>query len=297
MIMTVPMSHHRLTCLDPQGKHEIVYTQWGDPNNQNVVLCVHGLLRNRRDFDHLAMALATEYRVICPDLPGRGDSDWLSQPEAYTSYVYIVDMVTLLAEIRAKQTIWIGTSLGGLIGMMLASQSQSPISHLILNDIGPLIPQTGLTHIANKLKNGIPSFPSLEAVEQFFRTVHSQFGPLTTEQWQHLARHGSRLAESGLYHLAYDPKVAYSFQDTVNDKKAEDIELWAAWQAIHCPILLLHGEKSALLLPEIIEKMQVTKPEMKKITFPEVGHAPALMAEEQIMAIRHWLDQHVKKTA
>ena len=280
-----PMSQHYFTSTASTDTHRIAYTHWGDPTNPKVLICVHGLTRNSRDFDNLAATLVSHYRVICPDMAGRGQSDWLSHPEQYTAEVYLADMLALLKYLNLKQVDWLGTSMGGLIGMMLAAQQPPLIRHLILNDIGPFIPKEGLIPIVQKLTQVPPQFAALAEAEQFLRLTHSQFGPLTDGQWQHLTQHSTRLNKDGYYYLAYDPQIAHNFKSIADS----DIDWWSIWQMVSCPVLLLHGEQSILLSKETIDQMQTIHPQMKVVTFPGIGHAPALMAEEQINLIQAWL--------
>ncbi len=279
------MTYHYFTSTTSADTHRIAYTHWGDSTNPNVLLCLHGLTRNSRDFDKLATTLASHYRIICPDAAGRGNSDWLTHPHEYNSNVYIADMLALLAHLNLSQVDWLGTSMGGLVGMTLAAVDHSPIRRLILNDIGPFVPKTGLTTIAQRLNQPAPCFTSLSEAEQFLRTVHSQFGPLTDNQWQHLTQHSTRRTETGHYRLAYDPKISHNFQAAADS----NIDLWSIWQAIRCPVLVLHGEQSTLLSKETIAQMQATHPQIQAVTFKGIGHAPALMADEQIAVIQEWL--------
>ena len=250
-----------------------------------VLICIHGLTRNSRDFDSLAAVLASHYRAICPDVVGRGQSDWLSHPEQYTSEVYLADMLALLKHLNLKQVDWLGTSMGGLIGMILAAQQPQLIRRLVLNDIGPFIPKDSLIPLTQRLTQSPPQFTALSEAEQFLRLIHSQFGPLTDSQWQHLTQHSTQLHEDGYYCLAYDPKIAHTFQSAADS----DTDLWSTWQMLRCPVLLLHGEQSLLLSTTTIAQMQKTCPQLRVVTFSGIGHAPALMAEEQINVIQEWL--------
>ena len=280
-----PMSQHYFTSTTSTDTHRIAYTHWGDPNNHKVLIGVHGLTRNSRDFDSLAAVLASHYRVICPDVVGRGQSDWLSHPEQYTSEVYLADMLALLKHLNLKQVDWLGTSMGGLIGMLLAAQQPQLIRRLILNDIGPFIPKESLIPLTQRLTQSPPQFTALSEAEQFLRLIHSQFGPLTDGQWQHLTQHSTQFHENGYYCLAYDPKIAHIFQSAADS----DTDLWSTWRMLRCPVLLLHGEQSLLLSSTTIAQMQKIHPQLKVVTFPGIGHAPALMAEEQINVIQEWL--------
>jgi pimeloyl-ACP methyl ester carboxylesterase len=280
------MTTHHFTCTDPHGTHNIAYSQWGNPNNPNVVVCLHGLTRNRHDFDYLAPALASDYQVICLDVAGRGDSDWLAHPEDYNYSVYVADMLALLEHLSIGTLDLVGTSMGGLIGIMLAAQPNSPIRRLVLNDVGPTIPKTALLRLAIYLRQPLPHFSSVSEVEQRLRTIHAPFGPLTDAQWHHLAQHSVQLTKDGNYRIAYDPKMVYPFKQG----KIEDFNLWSTWELIQCPILVLHGEQSDVLLNQTMTKMQASHPHTQVITFPGIGHAPALMDEQQIQVIKEWLN-------
>ncbi len=273
-----------MICPDSQGSHTLAYTEWGEPDNSKVLICLHGLTRNGRDFDTLASVLSTDYRVLCIDIAGRGQSDWLSQPENYTYETYVTDMLVLLEHLHLTKIDLVGTSMGGLIGMFLAARPASPISKLVINDIGALVPKTGLQRIAKYLNQPRPQFATLQEVEKYCRIVHMLFGNLTNVQWQHLAKHSVKAVTGGGYRLRYDPAIAIPFKGEL-----EDIDLWSIWEQVRCPVLVLHGEKSDLLSPQIIQKMQAKHPLTQTVTFPEVGHAPPLMSEEQIAVVKSWL--------
>jgi pimeloyl-ACP methyl ester carboxylesterase len=282
--MNTTMTHHRFTCADPHGSHTIVYTQRGDVDNPQVLICLHGLTRNARDFDALAAAMSPDYRVLCIDVAGRGQSDWLRQPEDYSYAVYVADMLALLEHLQISRIDLVGTSMGGHIGMFLAAQSHSLVRRLVMNDIGPYVPRSGLLRIARHLTQPPPYFPTLEVAEQYCRLVHAQFGSLPDACWQHITRHSIRGAGRG-YRLCYDPNIALPF----NPETLEEINLWSVWEEVRCPVLVLHGEKSDLLSEEIIRQMTVKHPLTQSVTFPEVGHAPALMEEKQIKVVKEWL--------
>src|SRR5574338_839749 len=188
--------HRRVQCLAPHGLHHMAYTEWGDPANPAVLVCVHGLTRNGRDFDFLARALADRYRVVCPDVAGRGRSDWLPVKEDYVLPTYAADMVTLIARLDAEQVHWVGTSMGGLIGMVLASLPGNPITRLVLNDVGPVLTKLSLARIGEYVGRD-PLFPDLPAAEALIRMVSAPFGALTDAQWPHLTEHAVKPAEGG----------------------------------------------------------------------------------------------------
>ncbi len=281
------MTEHSVLSLGPHGFHKIAYTAWGDPANQRAVVCVHGLTRNGRDFDVLAKALAPRYRAICPDLPGRGHSHWLTVPADYRLPTYLADMAIVIARLDVEQVDWIGTSLGGILGIMLAAQPNSPIRKLVVNDIGAFVSRTAIEPIKSYVGQD-PEFSDLKALEAYLREVHAPVGPLSDEQWQHLARHGARHdPESGAWRLHYDPALAEPFKDAFDS----DVDMWPLWEAITCPVLILRGAESDILSKDIAEEMLTRGPVAELIEFPGVGHAPMLMDPRQIDAVREWLDR------
>lgn len=247
-------------------------------------MCVHGLTRNGRDFDFLAAALAQDHRVVCPDVVGRGCSDWLDVKEDYSYTTYCTDTAALMAWLRVEHVDWVGTSMGGLIGMLLAAQPQSPIRRLVLNDVGPFIPKSALERIAGYVGTD-PRFDGLAQVEAYLREVTGGFGPLNDEQWDHLVRYSVREMADGQYALMYDPAIALAFRPAARD----DIDLWAVWDKVQCPVLVLRGGESDLLLADTVAQMQTRSPQTEVVEFGGVGHAPALMAQEQIDVVRDWL--------
>jgi pimeloyl-ACP methyl ester carboxylesterase len=270
--------------LGPHGFHRIVYFEWGDPANNQVVVCVHGLTRRGRDFDFLARTLEDRYRVICVDLPGRGNSDWLPVAADYQPSTYVQDMAALIARLDVERVDWIGISLGGLIGMRLAEQPNSPIGRLVLVDIGGYIGRPALERIAGVVSRS-PSFPNLAALEAYLREVSAPYGPLTDEQWDHIAHYGSRQDADGAWRLHYDPCIAEPFREGF----AEPVDLWSLWQVVSCPVLVLRGKDSDVLLEETAERMRVLKPSMQLIEFAGVGHPPMLLDEQQTRPVREWL--------
>lgn len=272
--------------LGPHGFHRTVYYEWGDAANPRVLICVHGLTRNGRDFDFLAQALADDYRVICPDVVGRGKSQWLAQQLDYGYPLYLSDMTALIARSGAEQVDWVGTSMGGLIGMMLAAQPGTPLRKLVINDVGPLVPKAALDRIATYVgKAG--SFPDIRSIELGLRVVLAPFGPLTNEQWAHLATHSALRNADGSYALAYDPAIALAFQGV-----QQDVVLWQMWDAVRCPTLVLRGSQSDLLLRDTALEMTRRGPRAQLREIDGVGHAPALMNAEQIGMVRDFLRQN-----
>lgn len=269
--------------LSAAGFHNIAYTEWGDPNAFRTIICCHGLTRNGRDFDALAARLARYARVICPDIVGRGRSDWLRDPAHYAYPQYCADMNALIARLDVAELDWVGTSMGGLIGMTLAAQPGTPIRRLVVNDVGPFVPKAALLRISDYV--GLDNrFSSLAAVETHLRKVLAPFGPLTDAQWQHLVAHGHRQRPDGTFGLAYDPAIAINVKMAV-----QDWDLWPVWDRIGVPTLLFRGADSDLLLPQTAEEMTQRGPRAKLVTWPGLGHAPALMAPDQIGQIEAWL--------
>jgi len=275
---------HQLRCLGPHGFHRVTYYEWGDAENPRVVVCAHGLTRNGRDFDILARALAPQFRVVCPDVAGRGLSQWLAHKQDYGYLVYLADMAAVVARTGADQVDWIGTSMGGLIGMMLAAQPETPIRRLLLNDVGPFIPRAALERLAQYVGKA-PSFATLHELEQYLRIVMAPFGALTDEQWHHFATHSYCRNDDGSLSLSYDPEIAQAFAGPL-----QDVVLWPVWDAIRCPTLVVRGKESDLLLRETAEEMTRRGPKAQLVEFDGIGHAPALMAEDQVTIVREFLE-------
>lgn len=280
------MRERTVQCFSPAGLHRMAYTEWGDPRNPKVLVCVHGLTRCGRDFDYLAASLESEYRVICPDVVGRGRSEWLRDKTIYGMQQYVADMVTLVARIDAEQVAWLGTSMGGLIGMFLAAQANTPIRRLILNDVGPVITAVSLKRIGEYVGKD-PRFDTIEQAEQFVRLVSATFGPHDDAQWRHLTEHVVRTAADGKVEFRYDPGIAESYRQTAGG--GEDVELWPFYEMIHCPTLVLRGETSDLLRRETVQQMTERGPRAKSLEIPGVGHAPTFMNDAQVAVVRDYL--------
>jgi pimeloyl-ACP methyl ester carboxylesterase len=273
-----------LDCLGPHGFHRLAYWEWSGPSGARTVICAHGLTRNGRDFDALAEALSVQRRVVCPDFPGRGQSPWLADPADYGYPLYLADMAALIARLDVADIDWVGTSMGGLVGMALAAQPGSPIRRLVINDIGPLIAKEGLARIGSYVGRD-PSFRDAGELEVTLRQVAASFGPLSDAQWHHLAAIGTRHKPDGSLGFAYDPHIGDAFRNA----PAEDIDLWSQWDRISCPTLVLRGAQSDLLRAADAGAMTRRGPKARLVEFPGIGHAPALMADDQIAAIRDFL--------
>lgn len=283
------MSYRQKTvqCLSPSGLHRLAYREWGHPDRPRVLICVHGLTRNGRDFDRLAAALSDEWRVICPDIVGRGDSDWLSDPLHYALPQYLSDLITLIARLDVERVDWLGTSMGGLIGMLLASQPGSPIERLILNDVGPWIPAAALQRLATYVGR-TPVWSSPDVAERYFREIHASFGALSDADWRQLAHSSIVEREDGTWAQKLDPAIAIPFHA---QSLETDVDLWAVYERISCATLALRGAHSDLLTSEAWRQMGQRGPRARLIEYPDAGHAPMLATEAQIEPIRAFLSE------
>lgn len=276
-------------CLSPAGLHKMAYKEWGDPANPKVLLCVHGVTRVSDDFDNIAAQLCDEYRVVCPDMVGRGRSDWLRDPQYYGIGQYVKDIVTLLARLDAKTVDWIGTSMGGLIAMELAPLPGNPIRKLVLNDIGPTLDQTSLINIGNYIGQEL-RFPTFEDAATYIRAISVPFGPHTDAEWHKLASSVLRQLDDGQWTRHYDLTLAESFKQAYffNVEESE-AALWRYYDAIECPTLLLRGAQSGLLTLDTAKEMTERGPRATLIEFEGVGHAPTLMHDDQISVVKEFL--------
>lgn len=272
--------------------HAIAYTDWGSPRNPHVVICVHGMTRNCRDFDYLARALQSDCRVISVDIVGRGQSDWLEHAHDYDYYpLYLSDAASLITHIQAQyQTVitldWVGISLGGLIGMFLAIQPDIPvpINKLVISDIGPLIPEAALKRIADYIGRD-PRFNSFEKFKQYMKAISVSFGPLTEDQWDHMAVYSAREYADGSYGFRYDPRISISFRK----HEIRDIDLWQQWDQLKASTLVLRGTESDVLSAETAAQMQVRGAKARIVELPGIGHAPMLMDDQQIKIVRNFI--------
>ena len=284
-------------CSSPAGLHRMAYKEWGDPANPNVLVCVHGVTRVADDFDALARALCDRYRVVCPDVVGRGRSGRLRDPAHYTVPQYVADMVTLIARVTAGNAgngadghvHWFGTSMGGLIGMILASFEDSPITKLVLNDIGPVLDPVAMARIGDYIGQDL-RFPDFDAGAAFVREVSSAFGPHSDEQWHKLASDVLVQAPDGEWTRHYDPSLAKPFAAVTPERARQDeAQLWAAYDAIRCPTLLVRGELSDLLSRATAEEMTRRGPKPELVELAGVGHAPTFVQPDQIALARRFL--------
>ena len=281
-----PFQIKTVQCLSPAGLHNMAYKEWGDPKNPAVLLCVHGVTRVSDDFDALAAVMSDRYRVICPDVVGRGRSSWLTNPQAYQLPQYVSDMVTLIARLDVTQVDWFGTSMGGLIGMGVAALKGNPIRKMMLNDIGPTINFAALMRIAQYMGKEV-RFPTFEAGVDYIRTIAAPFGPHSDEQWNKLAGDVLRQQKDGQWSLHYDPAIAQAFSTFTEENAAQsEAALWAIYDSIQCPVLLVRGSESDLLSRETADLMTQRGPRAALTELAGIGHAPTFMQPEQIALAR-----------
>lgn len=283
----MPVHEREFIWAGSPGNIRLVYSAWSTDGGQESgapkILCLHGLTRNRHDFDPLAEQLSAHgAEVFAPDMPGRGNSDWLQYAADYNYVTYTAVVSALVDELGAGEIDLIGTSMGGIIGIFLASQPATRVGRLVLNDVGPFIPKASLERIASYVGRQAV-FADLQAFEHHLRDVHGSFGQLSDDQWRHLAAHSFREAEGGLT-SHYDPGIASAFAQPI-----EDVEFWAAYDRISCPTLVIRGANSDLLLGETAQMMTERGPRARVYEVADAGHAPALMAEDQIRTIGRFL--------
>ena len=280
---------HTVQCLGARGLHRMAYWEWGDARNPRVLVCAHGLSRQGRDFDTLAQQLASHYRVICPDVVGRGRSDWLADPSGYAIPNYVADMVTLLARLNAEVVDWVGTSMGGLIGLGLAALPGSPIRRLVMNDVGPTIQAASLARIGTYL--GLPvTWRSVDEAADALWQVSQGFGPHTREQWLALTVPQLKSDGAGGFKPRCDPGIAVPFRAiTPAIAAVGEAMLWAAYDSLRLPVLLLRGAQSDLLSIETAHAMTQRGPKSRLVQFEGVGHAPMLVQADQRQAVADFL--------
>lgn len=277
--MTSPT--HRYVTLDGTELH---YAEWGDADAPPLV-CVHGLSRNGRDFDSLAAALADDYRVLCPDMPGRGESEWdltRYDPASLSSL-----LVRFHEELGLESVRYLGLSMGGQLGIGLAAgELADRIERLVLVDIGPSAvededAEAGIDRIIDYLTNP-PSFDRLTELEAYFRDVYDTFSPMTDAEWRRLARTSARRTDDGRYTPNYDTRVVEPLLT------ADSPDQWALWDAVDAPVLVIRGERSDILSAETLSEMVERKPETETLIV-DCGHAPALNVPEQTEPVREFL--------
>jgi pimeloyl-ACP methyl ester carboxylesterase len=280
---TAPRTLH-FQGLSPHGFHRVVYYEWGERANADVVVCVHGIGRNGRDFDVLGEALAPTHRVLAIDMPGRGQSEWLRDPMDYVLPVYLGTLTALIAASGAEQVSWVGTSMGGLHGIVAAAQPGTPVKRLVVNDVGPALEAAALARIAQYFGTD-PRFPTYGELEAYVRQISAPFGPLTDAQWTHVVRTNARQHPDGTWGVGYDPGIAVPFRAVVGT----GADLWPQWDAIRCPTLVLRGEHSDLLSRATASAMATRGPRARVVEVADIGHAPMLLAQDQVATVVDFL--------
>ncbi len=298
--MTAPTLNY-VSCPDTAGGHRMAWWQWGDANAPHLIVCAHGLSRQGRDFDVLARALVARtggaVRVACPDVVGRGRSDWLADPMGYAIPTYVGDMLQMLGQVHAAAPVrtldWVGTSMGGLVGMGIAGTPglplPTPVRRLVLNDVGPVIQWQALQRIGTYLGQA-GRFESVQQAADAMWAVSQGFGPHTPEQWQALSEPMVKPHPDGGFMLHYDPAIAVPFRAITQEAAAAgQAALWQAYDAIAARTLLLRGAQSDLLSPETAREMTQRGPKARLVEFEGVGHAPTLVADAQVEAVAAFL--------
>ena len=285
---------------DGVTQHRVGYWEWnqtGQVDHPHVIVCVHGLTRQGRDFDVLAQVLSHHARVICPDIAGRGQSDWLADPMAYGVPQYAFDMLVLLTQVHAQYPIaqldWVGTSMGGLIGMAVAGTPDLalpvPIRRLLLNDVGPRLEWSALQRIGTYVGQS-PRFASVEEGAAWLRVQSADFGPHTDAQWLALSEPMLRPGPEGGFVLHYDPKIAVPMQGMTQEQVVQgEALLWNLYDAITAQTLVLRGAKSDLLTAQTVQEMAQRGPKAHSVTLECVGHAPTLVQPEQVALVKEFL--------
>jgi len=291
-------------CPHPEGQHRMAYVRWGDPDAPRVIVCAHGLTRQGRDFDLLAQALVSQspepLQVICPDVAGRGRSEWLDNPALYQIPQYASDMLVMLGQVQARlgskpmQSLdWVGTSMGGLIGMVLAGQPglplPAPVRRLVLNDVGPAITWSSVERMKTYVGQ-YGQFPDLDAVASALKALSLGFGPVLPDVWREMSSHMTRPGPDGALTLHYDPAIGVPLRAmTPESASAGEAALWALYDQIQAQTLLIRGQDSDLLTPEIAVNMTQRGPHAKLQTWPGFGHAPTLTSDDQIQVLTSFL--------
>lgn len=273
--------------INPKGFHNVAYQDHGQNSDHLPVVCVHGLTRHGGDFHPLARNLSRDRRVICPDLVGRGASDWLPDPTDYHVAQYNCDLVAVMAATGCQDVAWVGTSLGGLCGITMAGMPNSPIRRLVINDVAPEVPIPALRRVSQYLSEPL-RFADTDAVESHMLDVYAGFGPLNDDDWRHLARTSVYRDQDGLYAPHFDPAIGHNFRYYWMLYR---FNLWSYWKRITCPILILRGTNSDFLTPELLAEMLEFQPDAQVIEFDGIGHTPMLNCPDHIDPIRDWLDR------
>ncbi len=299
-------------CTNPKGWHRLAFWEWGEAKNDHIMLCVHGLTRNGRDFDALAQRFSDRYRVICPDMAGRGQSDWFDDPDLYNFAQYVGDIATLIARLQPRRITWVGTSMGGLVSLsfiyMLMQVARGPLAHtqvqaqaaewlcqktlpldrLVLNDIGPELALEGMKNIASYVDQ-VPTFKSFEQAKEFARTHWGGFGLETEAQWDAYTRHYFVATEEG-WQAHYDPAIIRAFVRGLKYPMEESQKfLWSVYAGLNIPVLVLRGQHSDLLTESVYQRMLKDQTRAQGHEIARAGHAPSLLFDDELQLIDDFL--------
>ena len=274
-----------MDCPDPSGggTHQLAYHDWQVGTPQKTIVCVHGLTRNGRDFDFFAQECLREYRILCPDIAGRGRSSWLKNKSWYHYGTYVADMLYFFDKLQLQDVYWVGTSMGGLIGMVLAATYPEYIKKLVMNDIGPFIPESALKRLGEYVGKEV-SFEKYVDAEKYIKTILAPWGVTDRIQWRNITENSFN-KNTGQYVPNYDPEIRQAFFSVQGD-----LDMWDLWAQVKCPVLVLRGAMSDLLTSATAARMQSSRAGVEVIEFPNIGHAPSLMPREQILKVKEWLD-------
>ncbi|MBX2807643.1 MAG: alpha/beta hydrolase [Cellvibrionaceae bacterium] len=284
-------SDHYYLGLSTEGFHRLYYRQWGSADSEHTIVCVHGLTRISHDFDVLAKKLSKKYRIVCPDIAGRGNSDWFGNRETYNIAQYCSDINSLIAHLRVDKIHFIGTSMGGIVGMILSAMAHTPIESLILNDVGPDIKRRELQNMGKYVGNA-PIFETKQALYAYFKETYAGSCSLLNErQWKSVAKYSSFKTNGG-YRMHYDPKIGEAFRKNYS---FFNFDLWKYWHEIECPVMIIRGAESSFLEQDIAEKMSATLDDARLVEIEGAGHAPPLRTEKEVKIIGSFLKEMIQR--
>lgn len=276
---------HYYLGLSTEGFHRLYYRQWGSPDSEHTLVCVHGLTRISHDFDVIAEYLSKGFRVVCPDVAGRGNSDWFGNRETYNIAQYCSDINALIAHLRADKIHYLGTSMGGIMGIFMAAMAHTPIQSLILNDIGPDIKRTELQNMGKYVGNA-PIFENKKQLTEYFQEIYAGSCALLSEDELRRVLRYSTFKTNGGYRLHYDPKIGEAFRKNYS---SFNFDLWQYWEEIECPVMIIRGSESTFLDAETAEKMREGAEDARYVEIEGAGHTPLLRSEKEIKIVEKFL--------